>query len=151
MIRQGCVRQWDSWNVLCDPILSERCSPISFLGPQRLRPAPLQAQEFPRIDVICISHNHFDHLDLPSVRASPPSALTLAPLLHTALVSVAYGHDSRRRHTSTARLRVYLVSSVCTPHCQRQKPASCMCQGGRDRRGVASTPVFVFGCPCRYL
>ena len=55
--------------LLTDPIFSERCSPLSFIGPRRVR-APGQAMAaLPRPDGILLSHNHYDHCDLPSLRA----------------------------------------------------------------------------------
>ncbi|KAF6016781.1 NAPEPLD [Bugula neritina] len=59
--------QTDGWNILSDPIWSERCSPFSFLGPKRYRPPPLPMEDLPRIDAVVISHNHYDHLDIHSV------------------------------------------------------------------------------------
>jgi N-acyl-phosphatidylethanolamine-hydrolysing phospholipase D len=47
--------------VLTDPILSERCSPISFVGPKRFTAAPVAAGALPRLDAIVLSHNHYDH------------------------------------------------------------------------------------------
>ncbi|MBV9783797.1 MAG: MBL fold metallo-hydrolase [Acidisphaera sp.] len=54
--------------VLTDPIFSERCSPLSWLGPRRARPPGIALDMLPRPDVVLISHNHYDHLDLPSLR-----------------------------------------------------------------------------------
>lgn len=55
--------------LLTDPIFSERCSPLSFIGPRRVR-APGQAMSaLPRPDCILLSHNHYDHCDLPSLHA----------------------------------------------------------------------------------
>ena len=54
-------------NVLTDPIFSKRASPISLIGPERKQPPGLQLAELPLIDVVLISHNHYDHLDRPSV------------------------------------------------------------------------------------
>lgn len=56
-------------NILTDPIFSERASPVSFAGPKRKVPPGVALRDLPRIDVVLISHNHFDHLDLASVRA----------------------------------------------------------------------------------
>jgi L-ascorbate metabolism protein UlaG (beta-lactamase superfamily) len=60
--------QMDGVNVLTDPIWSERCSPVSFAGPRRVVPPGLRFEQLPPIDVVVISHNHYDHLDLPTLR-----------------------------------------------------------------------------------
>lgn len=71
-------------NVLTDPVFSERASPVSWLGPKRRVPAGLALSELPHIDVVLISHSHYDHLDTASVLAlsqqtgGPP--LFLVPL-----------------------------------------------------------------------
>jgi N-acyl-phosphatidylethanolamine-hydrolysing phospholipase D len=62
------LTQWDGWNVLADPIFSERCSPFQWAGPKRLRPSPVHAADLPPVDVCVISHNHYDHLDLETVK-----------------------------------------------------------------------------------
>jgi L-ascorbate metabolism protein UlaG (beta-lactamase superfamily) len=54
--------------VLLDPVWSERCSPASFAGPRRMHPMPLPIDALPALDAIVISHDHYDHLDLASVR-----------------------------------------------------------------------------------
>ncbi len=60
--------QFNGLNVLIDPILSERASPVSFTGPKRIVSAVLPQGGLPPIDVVLISHNHYDHLDEPTVR-----------------------------------------------------------------------------------
>jgi L-ascorbate metabolism protein UlaG (beta-lactamase superfamily) len=59
--------QANKLNVLTDPIWSERCSPISFLGPKRLVEPGIRFDELPKIDVVIISHNHYDHMDMPTL------------------------------------------------------------------------------------
>jgi N-acyl-phosphatidylethanolamine-hydrolysing phospholipase D len=61
--------QADGLNVLTDPIFSERASPLSFLGPRRAQPPGVALVDLPPIDVVVISHNHYDHLDRPSIEA----------------------------------------------------------------------------------
>jgi N-acyl-phosphatidylethanolamine-hydrolysing phospholipase D len=56
-------------NLLLDPVFSKRASPFARIGPARVTPAPLAVGELPPIDVVLISHDHYDHLDEPSVRA----------------------------------------------------------------------------------
>lgn len=55
-------------NILTDPVLSKRTSPVQWAGPGRLAPLGLSFDELPKIDVVLISHNHYDHLDEPTVR-----------------------------------------------------------------------------------
>ncbi len=55
-------------NVLTDPIWSERASPFSWAGPRRHRPPGLRFEDLPPIDLVLLSHNHYDHLDLATLR-----------------------------------------------------------------------------------
>ena len=59
--------QMDNINILTDPIWSKRASPVSFAGPKRVKLPGVKLEDLPRIDVILISHNHYDHLDLETV------------------------------------------------------------------------------------
>lgn len=61
--------QMQGLNILTDPIWSERCSPVSFAGPKRVRDPGIALKDLPPIDVVIISHNHYDHLDLETLRA----------------------------------------------------------------------------------
>jgi N-acyl-phosphatidylethanolamine-hydrolysing phospholipase D len=75
--------QLGGMNVLVDPQFSERASPVSFAGPRRIVPLPIDIPALPRIDVVLISHNHYDHLDADSVKrlaAKADSPLFLVPL-----------------------------------------------------------------------
>jgi len=56
-------------NILTDPIFSERASPVDFAGPKRHLPPGVALAELPHIDAVVVSHNHYDHLDAPSVKA----------------------------------------------------------------------------------
>ena len=59
--------QMDGVNILTDPIWSERCSPVSWAGPKRHMAPGIRFEDMPPIDVILLSHNHYDHLDLPTL------------------------------------------------------------------------------------
>ena len=56
-------------NILTDPFLSPRASPLPFAGPKRVRPPALDAATLPPIDLILLSHNHYDHMDLAALSA----------------------------------------------------------------------------------
>jgi len=61
--------QLDTLNILTDPIWSERCSPVQWAGPKRNRPPGVTFNSLPNIDVVLISHNHYDHLDKNTILA----------------------------------------------------------------------------------
>ncbi len=63
------LAQLGGLNVITDPVFSERVSPLSFIGPKRHVPPGLTLAQLPHVDVVLISHNHYDHLDDASVRA----------------------------------------------------------------------------------
>ncbi len=54
--------------VLTDPIFSRRCSPVSWAGPMRVRSPGIALADLPRPDLVLLSHNHYDHMDLPTLR-----------------------------------------------------------------------------------
>lgn len=60
--------QMDGVNILTDPIWSDRCSPVSFLGPKRYTPPGITMDNLPKIHAVILSHNHYDHMDLPSLK-----------------------------------------------------------------------------------
>ena len=60
--------QMDHLTFLTDPIWSETPSPVSFVGPRRFQPPGVAMEDLPPIDFVVISHNHYDHLDRPTLR-----------------------------------------------------------------------------------
>jgi len=58
----------DGVNVLTDPIWSERCSPVSWVGPERYSKPGIRFEDLPPIDVVLVSHNHYDHFDIPTLK-----------------------------------------------------------------------------------
>jgi N-acyl-phosphatidylethanolamine-hydrolysing phospholipase D len=75
-------------NILTDPVFSERCAPVQWAGPKRHTPPGLTLAQLPRIDLVLLSHNHYDHMDEASLVAlgqqagGPP--LFITPLGHKA-------------------------------------------------------------------
>lgn len=55
-------------NILTDPVWSDRVSPLRFAGPKRMRPPGLKFEDLPEIDLVLISHNHYDHLDIETLK-----------------------------------------------------------------------------------
>lgn len=62
LIREGSI------TILTDPVFSNRASPFSFAGPKRLIPPAMNIDDLPNIDIVTISHNHYDHLDIRSLK-----------------------------------------------------------------------------------
>ena len=60
--------QMDGLNILTDPIWSDRVSPVSWAGPRRHRPPGIRFEDLPPIDAVLVSHNHYDHMDVPTLR-----------------------------------------------------------------------------------
>ncbi|MDQ3505447.1 MAG: MBL fold metallo-hydrolase [Actinomycetota bacterium] len=59
----------DGQRVLLDPVWGDRVSPSRTVGPRRLHPPPVPIEDLPALDAVLISHDHYDHLDLPTVRS----------------------------------------------------------------------------------
>jgi L-ascorbate metabolism protein UlaG (beta-lactamase superfamily) len=78
-------------NILFDPVWSDRVSPVSFAGPSRFNPPGVAFDDLPEIDVVLVSHNHYDHLDLPTLKrlAEAHDARFVAPLGNDAVIADA--------------------------------------------------------------
>ncbi|WP_405989422.1 MBL fold metallo-hydrolase [Streptomyces sp. NBC_00986] len=69
MGHSSVLAEIDGHRVLFDPVWGERCSPFPFAGPKRLHPVPLPIAALGPVDVVVISHDHYDHLDMPTIKA----------------------------------------------------------------------------------
>jgi N-acyl-phosphatidylethanolamine-hydrolysing phospholipase D len=70
-------------NVLTDPMFSQRASPVQWMGPRRVMDPGLPIQALPPIDLVVLSHNHYDHLDRPAVKhiaGAHPRSTWIVPL-----------------------------------------------------------------------
>ena len=84
--------------ILTDPIFSDRASPFKNIGPKRLIPPAIPLEDIPKIDIVIVSHNHYDHLDINSLKRISklhPEAVFLVPegdlkLLNRKKVNNAY-------------------------------------------------------------
>ncbi|MEA2240140.1 MAG: hypothetical protein QOC81_4864 [Thermoanaerobaculia bacterium] len=88
--------QMDGVNILTDPVWSERVSPVSFAGPKRHRAPGIRFDDLPPIDLALVSHNHYDHMDVATLRALQtrhrPAIVT--PLGNAALLRRNGVHDA---------------------------------------------------------
>ncbi|UAK23313.1 MBL fold metallo-hydrolase [Sphingomonas nostoxanthinifaciens] len=84
-------------NILTDPLWSRRASPLSFAGPGRVTPPGIDFADLPPIDAVLVSHNHYDHMDVPTLRRLHAA--------HDPLMVVPLGNDAiLRKHLPTARM-----------------------------------------------
>jgi L-ascorbate metabolism protein UlaG (beta-lactamase superfamily) len=79
--------------VLTDPIWSQRCSPVAFAGPHRARRPGQSLDALPKVDLLLVTHNHYDHMDLPTLRRvrrrwAPPTATGLDNARHLAKAGI---------------------------------------------------------------
>jgi N-acyl-phosphatidylethanolamine-hydrolysing phospholipase D len=75
--------QMSGLNILIDPIWGERASPLRFMGPRRWVPPGVEFDRLPPIDAVILSHDHYDHLDAPTISrlvARYPAAVWFSPL-----------------------------------------------------------------------
>ncbi|MFI6208261.1 MBL fold metallo-hydrolase [Streptomyces sp. NPDC051041] len=68
MGHSSVLAEIDGRRVLFDPVWGERCSPFAFAGPRRLHPVPVPLAALGPVDVVVISHDHYDHLDMPTIK-----------------------------------------------------------------------------------
>lgn len=104
-------------NVLTDPMWSERASPVQWAGPRRVSSPGVDFDALPEIDVVLLSHNHYDHLDARTVRRIArrfPNASWLCPLrVGTLLRKLGVKHLVERDWWQSVDTPVF--SATCTP------------------------------------
>lgn len=101
--------------VLTDPIWSPRASPLRFAGPRRVRPPGQVLDALPPVGLLLVSHNHYDHLDLPTLRAvrrrwNPPAVTPIGNAKHLARARIAARELDWWETAEEAGLRI-----TCTP------------------------------------
>ncbi len=78
--------QSQGMNILTDPFWSDRASPVSFAGPKRVIKPGIAFEDLPHIDVILLSHNHYDHMDIATLKR--------LKAVHNPLVITPLGNDT---------------------------------------------------------
>jgi N-acyl-phosphatidylethanolamine-hydrolysing phospholipase D len=65
---EGDTEERRGVRILLDPVFCEKMGPLGLVGPKRFSPPPCRLEDMPEVDVVCISHNHYDHLDVDAVK-----------------------------------------------------------------------------------
>jgi hypothetical protein len=114
-------------HILTDPIWSERTIPLSWIGPRRRRSTGVRLEDLPRIDMVLLSHNHYDHLDLRTLRwlAKRGEATFIVPtgvcrLLRSEKIGLAVLEAASRRTIRDAKnaLRLFYGNKTEIPACR---------------------------------
>ncbi len=88
----------DGYTVLTDPVFGERASPVRFAGPKRFHPVPAALSELPPIDVVLLSHDHYDHLCRTTMLALATQSMPIVTSLGVGARLEAMGVASERIH-----------------------------------------------------
>ncbi len=124
------LMQQGGLNILTDPVWSERASPFAFAGPRRWVPPAVDFDRLPPIDMVLISHDHYDHLDSATVHRLAdcyPEARWLSPLRIGRFLR-ARGADAVTEMDWWEELTMHGVRFACTPAQHHSA------RGIRDRR-----------------
>jgi L-ascorbate metabolism protein UlaG (beta-lactamase superfamily) len=114
----SAVLEVDGYRVLTDPVWSRRCSPSRSVGPQRLHAVPAPLAALPAIDAVIISHDHYDHLDIDTIKGLARTQRS------TFFVPLGIGAHLREWHVPSERIveldwgqsgRLGDLELVCTP------------------------------------
>ncbi|CDX25748.1 conserved hypothetical protein [Mesorhizobium sp. ORS 3324] len=118
-------------NILTDPVWSERASPFAFAGPKRINAPGIAFSDLPPIDLVLVSHNHYDHLDLATLRRLKQShgPLVVTPLGNDTIIGNAVPGMRLAAHDWGDRVE---VGDRAVIHIEPAHHWSA--RGGRDRR-----------------
>jgi L-ascorbate metabolism protein UlaG (beta-lactamase superfamily) len=82
--------------ILTDPVWGPRASPLSLAGPKRFQPVPVTLREMPPVDMVIVSHDHYDHLDYPTIRALAKTGIPFVTSLGVGAHLEAWGVERER-------------------------------------------------------
>ena len=86
----------DGMRVLTDPVWGPRASPFRLAGPKRFQPVPVALRKMPEVDLVIVSHDHYDHLDYPTIRALAKSKVPFVTSLGVGAHLEAWGIEPER-------------------------------------------------------
>ncbi len=129
-------------NILTDPVWSQRVSPVQFAGPKRVNPPGVHLEELPPIDIILVTHNHYDHMDA--------ATLKLLSRRHDPLIVTPLGNDTiMQKFLPRGRFETMDWGESIDTHGIRIHAEPChhwSARGTNDRR-MALWAAFVFETP----
>ncbi len=139
-------------NILTDPVWSPRVSPLSFAGPKRVNPPGIAFADLPPIDLVLLSHNHYDHLDLATLKRlkAKHDPLVLTPLGNDAIIDDAVpgmrlsAHDWGDRDRYWRRRRHPCRAGASLVGARRTRPAH-GAVGGLCGRDAAAGKIYFAG------
>jgi L-ascorbate metabolism protein UlaG (beta-lactamase superfamily) len=88
--------EMDGRRVLTDPVFAQRISPVSFAGPKRFHPVPAKLDELPPLDVVLVSHDHYDHLCRSTIESLARARVPIVTALGVGEHLEAFGVDPER-------------------------------------------------------
>jgi N-acyl-phosphatidylethanolamine-hydrolysing phospholipase D len=118
--------RWNGTGIITDPIFSDRSSPVPFFGPKRGTPPGRALDSLPPIDLVLISHSHYDHLDKSSIKdihKKYPRAIFAVPLKVAEILEdwgIPKGRIIERDWWETAPFRTFTLTFVPTHHTSRR-------------------------------
>lgn len=109
--------QMSGLNILFDPIFSEYASPVQGFGPKRFTSLPIEIEDLPKIDIVIITHDHYDHLDYKSIKKLKTKVnLFIVPLgVEKHLVKWGIPEEKIKRMSWWEEYKINDLTVSCTP------------------------------------
>lgn len=104
-------------NILFDPVFSKRSSPLSFIGPKRFTEPPIKVEDMPDIDIMIITHNHYDHLDINTIKKLDSRVKRyITPLgVDETLIQCGINKDKVKNMAWWEEIKIKGLTIACTP------------------------------------
>ncbi len=141
----------DGMRVLTDPVWGPRASPSTLAGPKRFQPVPVASSALPPIDLVLVSHDHYDHLDYPTIRELAPAgalrhlarrrraprSLGCRARAHHRAGLVAVAHGARHRWQGRADRLSHAFAALLRPRAERPQRDPVVVAGDPRREALA--------------
>ncbi|KAF1842590.1 Metallo-hydrolase/oxidoreductase, partial [Cucurbitaria berberidis CBS 394.84] len=144
--------------VLFDPVFEDCCSPVQMKGLKRYTPPPCEIEELPFVDVVVISHNHYDHLSYPTtqrIRKKFPNAHFFAPLGNKKWFESCGVSGDQVTELDWWETRDITLEEVGTSKEKVKKKVSVSSTGEKDAENTSSSPppitATISALPCQHV